>query len=85
VQLGGGYRIARLLKPNYSKRNDARTLVMLAFSGGGDTRAAALSYGEAVDRLRELGGRLLRESTKTQELLRQVEAPRLPALTVPGR
>jgi NTE family protein len=44
VQLDGGYRIARLLKQNDSKRNDARTLVMLAFSGGG-TRAAALSYG----------------------------------------
>ena len=29
---------------------------------------------EAVDRLRELGGRLLRESKKTRQLLRQVEA-----------
>ena len=44
VQPDGGYRVTRLLKHSGPKHNDPRTLVLLAFSGGG-TRAAALSYG----------------------------------------
>lgn len=39
-----GYRTHRLVTPGPSRVNDPRTLVMLAFSGGG-LRAAALSYG----------------------------------------
>jgi NTE family protein len=39
-----GYRATRLLKRTGIAGNDPRTLVLLAFSGGG-TRAAALSYG----------------------------------------
>jgi NTE family protein len=38
---------------------------------------------EAVDRLRELGGRLLRESKKLQVLLGQVNAQRLPDTQAP--
>jgi len=38
---------------------------------------------EAVDRLRELGGRLLRESKPYRTLLRQVEASNLPAREAP--
>jgi NTE family protein len=39
-----GYRVGRLLKRTAVRNNDPRTLIVLAFSGGG-TRAAALSYG----------------------------------------
>ncbi|MEO7338755.1 MAG: patatin-like phospholipase family protein [Caldimonas sp.] len=44
VQPTEGYRLARLLRPVGERHHDPRTLVLLAFSGGG-TRAAALSYG----------------------------------------
>ncbi len=44
VRLDEGYRLSRLLKPVDARHHDPRTLVLLAFSGGG-TRAAALSYG----------------------------------------
>ena len=44
VEPESGYRLSRIKQQSDGRVNDKRTLVLLAFSGGG-TRAAALSYG----------------------------------------
>ncbi len=52
VQVDSGYRLKRLNRPGGQRHNDPRTLVLLAFSGGG-MRAAALSYGVLEELRRE--------------------------------
>jgi len=44
VDAEGGYRVGQLLKRTHGHKDDAQTLFLLTFSGGG-TRAAAFSYG----------------------------------------
>jgi NTE family protein len=68
VQPDDGYRVARLLKQGGGRHNDPRSMVLLAFSGGG-TRAAALSYGV----LEELRRTEITANGSTHSLLDEVD------------
>lgn len=68
TQPEGGYRVTRLLKRTGIAGNDPRTLVLLAFSGGG-TRAAALSYGV----LEELNRTSVTVNGDTHALINEVD------------
>ncbi|MET0543108.1 MAG: patatin-like phospholipase family protein [Variovorax sp.] len=63
-----GYRVANLLKRSHGIVNDAESLFLLTFSGGG-TRAAAFSYGV----LEELRRTTIRPNGQPRNLLNEVD------------
>ncbi len=69
VDMNGGYRMSKLLQRTRGVKNDADTLFLLTFSGGG-TRAAAFSYGV----LEELRRTNIVVKGKTINLLSEVDA-----------